>query len=496
MPVGFDRRSLVRSFFENTTFPACRFFAGNVTKLERIVWAIVLLGALCLVVMFSVHIFRDWTAGPIFITLEPSSKPIDEVEFPGVAICDINVLSNSRVTRLAERLKRSLKRDVAETAHLLRHLGNLYTWNVQGMAEFNELQNVLEAKNFTVNGDASSLLLGLSTPCGEMLSNCVFDEQEFDCATLFHARLTDAGFCCVFNNVRPLERIDLKENESGAPMTSRPRKFAGFGPEQGLSVTIGANLSDYSYTILETQGYLLKIFSPHDYADALSGSLSQVIVAAGQHSMIKIDTDMLISEPQIKSLPQKIRNCKYPDEGETMFGNYTSSDCFVNCKINSIMSLCNCVPFLMPVEPRVDGREINFCNLIDVPCLNKYKEKWSKYYPSGATDRLEELLPEMQESLSCDCASNCDDTLYYVDANYFDYLTPDPATRGVSKVTVFANNAYANLYRRVVTVTWQFRRTAVADYGRQHRARRRGRRPRRQTCDPRVTPQNKTSGKI
>lgn len=132
------------------------------------------------------------------------------------------------------------------------------------------------------------------------------------------------------------------------------------------------------------------------------------------------------------------RECKFESEGNTSFGLYRQSDCFVECKLRSMQALCNCIPFVMPIESKSTYRSV--CTLIDIPCMNQYFRtydgvsslpnfyllqtlrdcfvgKWTKYFPKDSESESLEL--ERHDSLNCDCSSTCDSTSYKIYTNTF-----------------------------------------------------------------------------
>lgn len=44
------------------------------------------------------------------------------------------------------------------------------------------------------------------------------------------------------------------------------------------------------------------------------------------------------------------RKCLFPDELKSYGGKYTRTDCIVNCRIRSILALCDCLPFYLPYQ--------------------------------------------------------------------------------------------------------------------------------------------------
>lgn len=71
------------------------------------------------------------------------------------------------------------------------------------------------------------------------------------------------------------------------------------------------------------------------------------------------------------------RGCLFPDELQEDFGGrYKRSDCVVNCRVDSIIALCNCLIFYLPVietPAKRTSMNIPACTLEHVACLNHYK---------------------------------------------------------------------------------------------------------------------------
>ncbi|XP_050313683.1 pickpocket protein 11-like [Anthonomus grandis grandis] len=247
--------------------------------------------------------------------------------------------------------------------------------------------------------------------------------------------------------------MGLKDTNTQVPKVSK--QFTGIGVSNGLSVSININASDYFYTSLSAKGCMLKIFLPGDFPDLISGSLRQIIVQENSEVFLKVEPNVLQTYGQVRSLKKKQRKCKFSDEEKTAFGLYTSSNCFVTCKLTSMHFLCNCIPVVLPIaEFKIEKEDVMFCNLVDIPCLNRYQGKWLRYYPQEGAD-LNELSLDREDSLSCShCYPNCDDVTYSIDTNYFEFFSNNPQYPNQSRIHVFSNKAYSNLYKKFVTVTW------------------------------------------
>ena len=71
------------------------------------------------------------------------------------------------------------------------------------------------------------------------------------------------------------------------------------------------------------------------------------------------------------------RGCLFTHELEAEYGGqYSYSDCLVKCRIRSIIALCRCLPFYLPVSfPDGNIAVTDKCTLQHVPCLNRYTSK-------------------------------------------------------------------------------------------------------------------------
>jgi amiloride-sensitive sodium channel len=110
------------------------------------------------------------------------------------------------------------------------------------------------------------------------------------------------------------------------------------------------------------------VFIPTDYPDKSSGNLIENIADIGTENFFEVVPTTVAAVPDVMNYPVDKRNCLFQVEQLTQFGVYSQSDCFVDCRIKSMMTLCECIPFTIPLS---DDRTV--CTLRDLPCLDKYK---------------------------------------------------------------------------------------------------------------------------
>lgn len=56
------------------------------------------------IIYITMNISKNWSTDSVYITLDPSNQQITHVDFPGVAICDINKISKRRAMQLANTM--------------------------------------------------------------------------------------------------------------------------------------------------------------------------------------------------------------------------------------------------------------------------------------------------------------------------------------------------------------------------------------------------------
>lgn len=97
---------------------------------------------------------KDFDKTPTVITLASTNHPIDDIEFPGVAICDNNRISK-KAARAYARIKH-VRLNLTEDALFdqLKYLGALYDFSIRDVKRVMELYLKLEihhdwlAKNY------------------------------------------------------------------------------------------------------------------------------------------------------------------------------------------------------------------------------------------------------------------------------------------------------------------------------------------------------------
>ncbi|XP_048518676.1 uncharacterized protein LOC125503016 [Dendroctonus ponderosae] len=97
-----EAASIWRRFCRNTTIPAVGFISREI-KLNRLLWVLCFLGGIAGTVAITLTILEDSRSESMYINIE-APVPITEIQFPGIAICEINKISKHRAVELANKL--------------------------------------------------------------------------------------------------------------------------------------------------------------------------------------------------------------------------------------------------------------------------------------------------------------------------------------------------------------------------------------------------------
>lgn len=162
-------------------------------------------------------------------------------------------------------------------------------------------------------------------------------------------------------------------------MRSLPKPIRNFqmGPDKGLVVLLNTSTVDYYYSTKNSDGFTISINSPSEFPDESSGNFNRYILKNRTEAYVKLDVIALRANAAVESCSVKQRGCLFRHERLVEFGGqYSFNDCLLKCKIRSLITLCGCIPFNLPVNFPDFSKEMRTflrCNLAHVKCLNRYK---------------------------------------------------------------------------------------------------------------------------
>ncbi|XP_047355458.1 sodium channel protein Nach-like isoform X2 [Vespa velutina] len=383
------------------------------TWIERIIWIAVHVSTICILVYFVIDAYTAFTTLPMVTSVESDHYPTNEITFPAIAICSINRISRQSAVKMATKVYRSNVTELSsdEILELIEQLGDAYnSMHKFEVTRYDELNNLL-LDFYEGDYDMEAIMKELTPQCTLMLNKCLFNGKEYNCTELFSFEKTQDGYCCTFNYI-------IKGNANNDKEPMKVRTVKDLGVERGLTVVMEPFLDDYFYTVLPVIGWKVTLFNPTDYPDNISGGVTEVLVSPLLESYLEIEAVSFYSTGQTKSYPISKRKCIFPNEIRTSYGDYSYSDCLVDCREQQIWKMCKCIPFYLPTRTGVHSKHgRRACTLTDMSCLNHYKSDWLTVFPHE--DETFNITMNDYKSLHCKrCYPSCEDFIYIMHSSF------------------------------------------------------------------------------
>lgn len=228
--------------------------------------------------------------------------------------------------------------------------------------------------------------------CSDIFIKCKWKGKERNCSELFVTTLTKDGTCCTLNTTI------VKGYITG-------RSFY-YGYQMGLSVIIesvfGATEPENIVSSISSLGAKVLIHNVNEFAGTSS---IEKVIGNGTETFIRLLGTRLFCSEEVESLTIEQRSCLFVNEQKLKYfsGDYIDSHCELECKMDKILAVCNCVLYMLP---KVAGKKV--CQLKDVPCLSKH---FPAFYRHPSTKP-----PSQIAEIECSCLPQCNDIFYNVQA--------------------------------------------------------------------------------
>lgn len=124
-------------------------------------------------------------------------------------------------------------------------------------------------------------------------------------------------------------------------------RVSGAGENVGLQARI--EIEKESYVAYSKSFYGAKILI-HDAENFPQTSVTTTTIGQpGYDLTIPVIPSVIVSEPGIRSLSEKQRNCLFDDEQKLRTTNkYSFQSCMTECTVDTILNKCDCLPFYYP----------------------------------------------------------------------------------------------------------------------------------------------------
>lgn len=188
------------------------------------------------------------------------------------------------------------------------------------------------------------------------------------------------------------------------------------GPEMSLIVLLNTSTDDYYFNLFNGPGFRILIFDENEFPDSNSGGVIEEMARPGRETFLRVDPVTVEASTNIMTYSVETRGCYYPTEWRNRYGgDYKRTTCILNCRIRSLIALCQCVPFYYYLNTYLPNQSQmpSVCTLQHVACLEKYRIKIqmvvTKIEPIIGLER------EMEEALYCpECHPSCSRISYSV----------------------------------------------------------------------------------
>ncbi|EDW16499.2 sodium channel protein Nach [Drosophila mojavensis] len=437
-----------------------KLLAAEFTLAERLIWLLVHTVTLVSMVAVLMLTWEHFVAQYFVINLKDPLYPVQNVPFPAVSICSNNRISLRAATAYALELQsndpspRELKYYLDKLTNLrqLYMLGDKETIN-DDYANFQAFLDIFGTWNNETFFNTRRIMHMLSPTCSEFIIKCSLNNLKIPCLSenAFQKKLTKYGPCCIFNSNNWLKKRNFTYRLADSSF--------------GLTVVLNSSKADYLAPVLNTDGYIVIIHDADNYPAVTSSNSLEMFPGQGEESYLRIFARVIDTDNSLYSFSPYGRRCYFHTEANmpTIGSIYTFPNCITRCRIRSIIALCKCLPFQMPLElvENLDG--VVYCTLAHVACLSNYQFKWNNVLTQRL--RIPGLERESEEALFCpQCLPSCNDVQYSVSLNelpidtYLASLSPDEVDTSLgtdlSVLRVFFGKPNANYYMRLLNNEW------------------------------------------
>ncbi|KAL7302568.1 hypothetical protein TKK_0005203 [Trichogramma kaykai] len=404
---------VLKEYCKNTSLHGFRYIVSKDSNIsERIIWFLVCIFGLVFGVTLMLLIWQRFVQTPTVTTIETTTHPIFNLNFPAVTICNYNKVYKPRATEFGREMRRKGLNDT-EVLNFFLSLPKLIRPDFI-LYDNRRAIDFLASENVTIE----DIMYNMMQPCEKLLLRCAWEGKIYDCSKIFKPIKSIEGFCCAFNyhvdtsensifgvraskrkvNVNPADKKNLSQQEPGV---FEVLNVPGAGRDVGLSVVLDLEHDSYFGPIRPSVGASILVHDPFIYPEV---EVLTSVVQPTQETAVILSGTKMESAPDVRSLDLTRRNCWFNDERTLRISSvYSYQSCITECRIRYIRNYCNCVPFYYPNYYRE-----RICDLSDVNCHTKYR---------GGLSNLRSIIDlaaqnNTQDVPKCECLPSCDDNYY------------------------------------------------------------------------------------
>ncbi|KAI4454863.1 amiloride-sensitive sodium channel-related [Holotrichia oblita] len=362
--VEFTMLGTLRQYLLNTSFHGFRFLAErDLHWTEKIFWLVCCAASWYGSTLLILASWDDFQHNAISFVAETDYLDWNTT-FPSVVICETD--NSKKMGEVTDRLYGDPHDyNIDEIIKELVYFRGLSFYTLQ-MCGSDAVPNPdCITKNFSIY---SELVRGT---CDEIMQNCKWNDESFDCCKYFVPLDTELGTCYAINSKQSRDgkapRLEMISNKDTGPGTLY---FELFG---NANVFIIGEQEVPSLTTLQTD--ILQV-SPHI------------------HFYRSIAINEIDNQPEVKYVNVAQRNCRFMEESEDIdvYRYYSYSTCCVQCRKMAQLKTCGCVHHLTPRTPY----EMQ-CTIEGLECLNDNYNNLAVLKASWSN----------RSGLVCECLPSC-----------------------------------------------------------------------------------------
>ncbi|XP_062715918.1 pickpocket protein 28-like [Aedes albopictus] len=388
---------------------------------EKFFWITVFALSVCSGALQIRKVYDKWVQTPVIVSFDEKFTPVWQIPFPAVTICPeaktpISVLNFTReFHRFVEQSSRRnhQARDDALLAMMqLCDRANIFTM----ISKTVSIPNKKAAESY------ASLIRLLNIPKAEMLDDCIFLGERFNCSDLFSYTLTEEGVCLTFNilSANDMLRTNVLQSsdpyiteQSEAPywslemgysreanITSYPRRTLGPGYSAGLSLFLRSDLTNHDYLCRgPIHGFKILLHSSSEFPQV---SNKFIRIPMNHEVTVAVKPEKISTNDGLQSYSPERRQCFFNSERYLQFFRvYNQENCELECLTNFTLHRCGCVKFSMPRTNATAECEIN-----QFRCMWNAEIELLEMGPTG------HKLEELNFRTRCNCLPACTSVQY------------------------------------------------------------------------------------
>ncbi|XP_049958176.1 sodium channel protein Nach-like [Schistocerca serialis cubense] len=363
--------SIIKDYFLNSTLHGLRFIAEDNRHItERLFWAVCCLMSWYASALLMGSSWFQFQNNAISFAMETTYLEF-HTHFPMVAICESP--SRNRTNEIAERA-RAIIGDFGNTevCKQLSHFRLKSSFIIDNCFRGRTLE-------FTGNCTFTNLSMvarAFRLPCEEVMENCKWKGEPFNCCDQFVPLETEMGICFAINSIHA-----SREGISEPPLDMRVNSSTGPG-------------SLYIEFLTNVEAFVLSRYEVPQM-NTKDRNILRMEGTMIRHRAFTVQE--VFNERDVHDLSIGQRRCRFPYENNlAVYDKYSYSGCIVQCRKDAMMKLCNCSTHQMP-----KARPEEHCNLREILCIGSHEDYLSVLRSSTG----------VRNALFCPCTTSCEDQI-------------------------------------------------------------------------------------